>query len=113
MVNGASGFVVGFEPKDKVISILIKFDDDKTGREQRKMYHNDSMKYKEENGTPIRKERMEYFPSNKGKGARATVIQFPIDVSYATTAHKMQGIYLLINYFICITVLLLKLYPSL
>jgi hypothetical protein len=68
LVNGASGFVVGFEPNDKVISILVKFDEDKTGQEQRKMYHNHSMKYGEENGTPIRKQRMEYFPNNKAEG---------------------------------------------
>ena len=65
------------------------------------------MKYGEENGTPIRKQRMEYFPNNKGRGARATVIQFPIDVSYATTAHKMQGMYLVINYVINIYITLL------
>ena len=100
LVNGASGTVVGFERGKKFVKnafdcIIVKFDSDSCGDEQRRKYPALSEKYKEWNGTPIFRQELEYFiNSQRGKShsAKAAVIQFPLRVCYASTAHKMQVI---------------------
>ena len=95
LVNGSSGTIIGFEYKDgSPYCIIVKFDDENCGKEQRANYPILSKKYEQENGTPIFKQNLEYQVfSRKGYGhaARAKVIQFPLKLFYASTAHKMQG----------------------
>ncbi len=100
LVNGATGTVVGFERGKKFVKnaydcIIVRFDSDTCGEEQRRKFPGLSDKYKDCNGTPIFRHELEYFiHSQRGKShsARATVIQFPLRVCYASTAHKMQVI---------------------
>ena len=98
LVNGATGTILAFERAKRFVKnvndcIIIKFDDETCGREQRLKYPALSNKYKESNGTPIFRQELEYQISSqtgKGHAARAKVIQFPLRISYASTAHKMQ-----------------------
>ena len=95
LVNGSSGTVVGIEYKDDVpYCVIVKFDDSESGKEQRAKYPNLAKKYEKENGTPIFPQELEYqVLSRKGYGhaMRAKIIQFPLKLFYASTAHKMQG----------------------
>ena len=94
LVNGSYGRVIEIEEKDdKVTCIIVKFDNEKTGQEQRQKFMI-SNKYKRENGTPIYRVEYEYnIVSRRGYGqtARAKLFQFPLSLCYAQTAHKMQG----------------------
>ena len=94
LVNGSLGTVVGIEKSgSEVTSIIVRFDDQMTGERQRERYPTLSKKYEKENGTPIMRHDFEYpIKSKSGKpfGAKARVIQFPLRLSWASTAHKMQ-----------------------
>ena len=99
LVNGACGVIVGIESTSKlakekrVHAIIVKFDDEKCGREHRQKNPRFSKKYEKENGTPIFRTDLEYnIPSKKGfsGSAVAKVEQFPLRISYASTAHRMQ-----------------------
>ena len=99
LVNGATGRVVGFERGKKMVKnpfdcIIVSFDDETCGQEQRKKYPAISEKYKGSNGTPIFRYELEYQLAGRAKhhSAKAKVIQFPLRVCYASTAHKMQVI---------------------
>lgn len=89
LVNGSYGTVVGIEKTlGKISCIVVKFDDERTGQEQRQrnpMYSD---------GTPIIPVEFEYnLVSRRGYGqaAKAKLIQFPLNLCYAQTAHRMQG----------------------
>ena len=97
LVNGALGTVVGFEKNSNgdVTSVVVAFDSNECGREQRAKYPIIAEKYKDENGTPIMRHELEYaIESRRGKKqtAKASVCNFPLKLSWANTAHKMQGI---------------------
>ena len=97
LVNGSYGRVIGIKKtkEGKVQCIIVKFDDDWTGIEQRRKY----AKYltdeeKAQNGTPIFRMEHEYeLVSRGGHGqtSRAKLLQFPLSLSYAQTCHRMQG----------------------
>ena len=75
--------------------MIIQFDSEKVGIEQRRNHASIADKYKDSNGTPIFRQRTRYFLTNcKGKAhaAQATVYQFPIKLAFAITGHKMQVI---------------------
>ena len=102
LVNGSLGTVIDIMNKDdgKVSCIVIKFDIEKAGIEQRKNYSKIADKYKDSNGTPVFRHRVRYFlTTSKGKphARQATVFQFPIKVAYAITGHKMQVTFLLLS----------------
>lgn len=94
LVNGSLGTVVGIKTKgDEVTCIMIAFDDPNAGQRQREKYPNLSKEFEDQNGTPIFRHELEYTitaQSGKAHSARAKVIQFPLRLSYASTAHKMQ-----------------------
>ena len=94
LVNGARGKVVGIEAKNgEVSAIIVAFDNPNAGERQREKYPNLSRKYADVNGTPIMRFDFEYpIKSRSGKpfGTKARVIQFPLRLSWASTAHKMQ-----------------------
>ena len=97
LVNGALGTVVDFEKNSNghISAVIVAFDSEKCGREQRAKYPTLSEKYKNENGTPIMKHELWYcIESTRGKkfAARASVYNFPLKLSWANTAHKMQGL---------------------
>ena len=101
LVNGSLGTIVGFEwrndknGKAHVVTVLIAFDEITVGEMQRVKYPRESKKYEDENGTPIFISEQEYaMSSNSGKShaARAKVIQFPLRLAWASTAHGVQVI---------------------
>ena len=95
LCNGAYGEVIAIEGNgDKVQCIVVKFDDEKTGQDQRQRYPIISNKYRDQNGTPIFRYDLEHdFVSTKGHGqtVKAKIIQFPLSLAYAQTSHRMQG----------------------
>ena len=60
LVNGALGVVLDIisDSEGKVKCIVVKFDKDKVGAEQRKKYSEIADLYKEQNGTPIFKHKV-------------------------------------------------------
>ena len=97
LVNGSLGTIIDIVTKNgKGNCVVIKFDSEKAGLEQRKNHARIADKYKESNGTPIFRQRTRYFLTNsKGQAhaAQATVYQFPLKVAFAITGHKMQVIF--------------------
>ena len=93
LVNGSFGTIVGFErTKSNAIEVIVvAFDDVNAGEQQRRKYPNISKKYENVRGTPIFRQELEYQTNNK-QGVRAKVVQFPLRLAWAQTAHKMQVI---------------------
>ena len=94
LVNGATGNILDFITNEKglVDCIIVVFDSEDCGREQRIRYPEISEKYKADNGTPVFRKDVEY-QTGKSKhkhGGKAKVLQFPLRLAWAMTAHKMQ-----------------------
>ena len=97
LINGAVGTIIGFlfGANSSIKAIIVKFDDDWTGMEQRQKYAKYlTDEWKAQNGTPIFRMEHEYeLVSRGGHGqtSRAKLLQFPLSLSYAQTCHRMQG----------------------
>ena len=70
---------------------IVEFKNEKAGRESRLRNPQYAAKYPK--GTVIEKVSFSYTLSKKGSAAskKATLIQFPLKVAHAITAHKIQG----------------------
>ena len=95
LCNGAIGSVGAVEMNENgdVTTLLIRFDDDNTGRNLRN--ENPALKAKYPDLTPIIKQIHKYSTSKSLKGEKlntAIVQQFPLILSFALTCHKIQGI---------------------
>ena len=95
LVNGSLGTVIDIISRDdgKVSWIIIKFDNERAGIEQRRNHLEIADRYKDRNGTPILRQRIRYFlTTSRGRphARQATVYQFPLKVAFAITGHKMQ-----------------------
>ena len=95
--GGACGTIIGLEFKDdKVECIIVKFDKPSCGRRLRSTkYPRLVKKYESQNGTPIFREEIDIQLSTSGgkslgSGSVAKVIQFPLMIYYASTAHRIQ-----------------------
>ena len=96
LTNGTIGHVVGFEtnPQGSVTTILVHFENDKSGRELRKKNSTHlTQRFPNIPVTPIA--RIEFrFNSSKSPTSQndfMKAVQFPLKLSFACTAHKMQG----------------------
>ena len=93
LINGAFGELLGIikDSKGNISKLIVKFDQDTIGQEKRQMTPDISRKYP--NGTVIEKVNFA-FSISKSKNSvvnTANVIQFPIRLAFACTAHKVQG----------------------
>ena len=96
LTNGTIGHVVGFETSQQgnIKSILVKFKDEKAGREKRKKNSAQlTMKYHGTPVTPISKIEFRFNMSKSPTSQNDFMVatQFPLKLSFACTAHKMQG----------------------
>ena len=94
LTNGSQGEVVDFKfsKKNKLRYVLIKFDEGESGKQRRKEFHFEE-EYPGQNLTPIEIKETT-FPLSKNRtnaSSTATVLQFPLKLAYAATAHKVQG----------------------
>ena len=103
LVNGAMGTVADFIANDKgvVECLIVIFDSESCGEDQRNRYSEISAKYKDVNGTPIFRKEHEYDTGRRRKGhtCKAKLYQFPFRLAWAVTAHKMQVRFFLNEYY--------------
>ena len=95
LCNGSIGTLMGVI-KDKhsaeVKILMVKFDIEDSGREMRRCHPVLTNQF--HGCTPIRKQVHKYSTSSNSRGVQskaATVQQFPLILSFASTTHKIQG----------------------
>ena len=96
LTNGSIGKVIGFEyaPDNEVKSVLVQFNDEKCGREKRKKNTAAiTQAFPNILVTPIPKIEFRFNMSKNPTSQNdfMTAIQYPLKLSFACTAHKMQG----------------------
>ena len=95
LTNGAFGKVIGFEyyPNKSIKCVIVEFYNPSVGKEKRIKMPEYKNKYPTNLATPIALHESHYNVENKFSSAtsKATAINFPLKLSFAVTAHKVQG----------------------
>ena len=94
LTNGAIGEIVGFQftNSGSVKTILVNFKNEKVGRNMRKNHAYLQQQFGSLPVTPIEKIEFNFSMSKKQTNNQMlTATQFPLKLSFACTAHKMQG----------------------
>ena len=95
LTNGAFGKVIGFEyyPNKSVKNIIIEFYNSSVGKDKRNKFPEYKERYLNPLATPIGLHESHYNVENKFSSAtsKAIAINFPLKLSFAVTAHKVQG----------------------
>ena len=93
LTNGARGEIVDFVRNEKghIDKIMVKFDDEHQGQKRRESQPMLTSKYP--GCTAIERIMFQYSLAKKSKRVSSTakVIQFPLSLCFAATAHRFQG----------------------
>ena len=73
------------------MAVIVKFDDPEIGKDVRKTFKNDKRMKIEQNGVPIFRFTLSIYPARFRESVECSVEQFPINLFYASTSHKIQG----------------------
>ena len=94
LTNEARGELIGIwkDPKGTITKLIIKFQNFKIGQDKRRCSPDITTQYPF--GTPIEKVNFSFSISKSKQSIvnTASVIQFPVRLAFACTAHKVQGI---------------------
>ena len=93
LTNGLTGSVIEIERrKNEKEFIIVKFDDPDAGEEERRKFPWVAKKFGSQ-ATPISKITFEYSVGDASKDhtKKVRIIQYPLTLAFALTAHKIQG----------------------
>ena len=94
LTNGAFGKIIGFHhSKNDLKYVVVEFYSSSVGKERRLKMSEFGTKYPNHLATPIGLHESHYNVENKFSTAtsKAIAINFPLKLSFAVTAHKVQG----------------------
>jgi ATP-dependent exoDNAse (exonuclease V) alpha subunit len=92
LTNGQTGIVMGIvkNHKDEVEYLVVKFHQERAGKQKRA--DNKQIESKYPGGTKVERYNLTYTLSGRaGVGSTANLVQFPLRLAHALTAHKTQG----------------------
>ena len=100
LVNGVTGTVIGYAYRDSkskdlagnnIKAVIIKADDPNIGEDCKKKNKDVHKLITEKSGIPIFRMTMNITPQRLRSSAECFVEQFPLNLFYASTSHKIQG----------------------